>query len=142
MKEIGIVTSIKDNMAKIQIKRVSACGESCASCKGGCVPTNTYVDVKNNIKATVGQHVEIEMNTGIVFNAIFLNYVIPLFMLIIGIFIGSSLADTMKLNISKDLLAVLVGLVLMAISYLLVHKFDKRLKKTGKVNFKITRIIG
>lgn len=95
-------------------------------------PTNTYVEAVNTVGAVPGQNVEIEMNTKIFMNAVILNYVLPLIMLIIGIFAGSSLASILNLNISKDLPGFLLGLVLMAVSYTFVYFIDMNYKKTGK----------
>ncbi len=141
MIEKAKVVSLNGNMARVQVKRISACGESCASCKAGCSSPDTYVDAVNNINAAAGQYVEIETQTKIVFSAIILNYVLPLIMLAIGIITGSVLVDSLKLNISKDLLGILLGFTLMALSYLLASRIDKSYKKTGKVQFTVKRIL-
>jgi hypothetical protein len=62
-------------------------------------------------------------------------------MLIIGIFGGNSLVETMNLSVSKDIAAALLGFALMAISYLFVHQIDKKYKKTDKVSFRIVEIL-
>lgn len=140
MLEIAKVVSVNGKMAKVQIKRASACGESCASCKGSCAPPNTYVEAVNSIGAVSGQDVEIEMNTKVFMNAVILNYVLPLIMLIVGIFAGSILVDSLNLNVSKDVLGLLLGFGLMTVSYALVYFIDKRYKKNGKVRFMIKRV--
>lgn len=141
MVEKAKVVTLNGNMAKVQVKRVSACGESCVSCKGGCAPSHTYVDAVNNINAAVGQDVEIEMQTKMVYNAIILNYGIPLLMLIVGIFSGSALVESLNLNVSKDLLGVFIGFVLMALSYMLASQIDKHYGKTGKMKFTVKRVL-
>lgn len=140
MIEKAKVISVNGQTAKVQIKRASACGDNCASCKGSCAPPNTYVEAVNTVGAVSGQDVEIEMNTQVFMNAVILNYVLPLIMLIIGIFAGSSLPGVLNLNISKDLLGILLGFGLMVLSYTLVYFIDKRYKKNGKVRFIIKRI--
>jgi sigma-E factor negative regulatory protein RseC len=141
MVEKAKIITLNENMAKVQVKRVSACGESCASCKGGCTPSYIYVDAINDIKAAMGQEVEIEMQTKVVLSAIVLNYGMPLLMLVIGIFSGSALADSLHLNVSKDLLGVSLGIVLMTLSYILTSQIDKSYRKTGKVEFIVKRIL-
>lgn len=141
MIEKAKVVTLNGDMAKVQVKRASACGDSCASCKGGCAPSHTYVDAVNQIDAAVGQEVEIEMQTKVVLSAIVINYGIPLLMLIVGIFSGSALVDSLNLNVSKDLLGIFLGFALMALSYLAAFQIDKRYKKSGKVQFVVKRII-
>ncbi|KUO76892.1 MAG: hypothetical protein APF77_21670 [Clostridia bacterium BRH_c25] len=141
MVEKAKVVALNGNISKVQVKRVSACGESCASCKGGCTPSHTYVDAVNDIEASVGQEVEIEMQTKVVFSAILFNYGLPLLMLVIGIFSGSALVDILYLNVSKDLLGIFLGFGLMALAYVLASKIDKNYKKTDKMKFVIKRIL-
>lgn len=141
MIEKAKVISVNEQKAKVQIRRASACGESCASCKGGCTPTNTYVEAVNTIGAMPGQDVEIEMSTQVFMSAVILNYVLPLIMLIIGIFAGGILADSLDLRISRDVLGILLGIGLMAISYTLVYFIDKQYKKKGRVRFVIKRVL-
>ncbi|MBP7072261.1 MAG: SoxR reducing system RseC family protein [Clostridia bacterium] len=140
MIEKARVISVNGQKAKVQIKRTGACGESCAGCKGGCAQINTYVEAVNTVRAVSGQEVEIEMSTKVFMNAIILNYVLPLIMLILGIFAGSAMVDGWNLSISGDLLGILLGFGLMAISYTLVYFIDKHYKKNGKVRFIIKRV--
>jgi len=141
MVEKAKIVALNENMAKVQVKRVSACGESCAGCKGGCTPSYIFVDAINNIRAGMGQEVEIEMQTKVVLNAIVLNYGIPLLMLTIGIFSGSVLVDSLHLNVSRDLLGVFLGFVFMALSYIFASKIDKSYRETGKVEFVVKRVL-
>lgn len=141
MIEKARVISVNNHMARVQIKRASACGESCASCKGGCAPTNTYVEAVNTVGAVLGQDVEIEMSTQVFMNAVILNYVLPLIMLIIGIFAGSVLVVSLDLSISKDILGILLGFGLMAISYTLVYFIDKNYRNNDRVRFVIKRVL-
>ena len=141
MIEKAKVVSVNGQTAKVQIKRASACGDNCASCKGSCAPPNTYVEAVNTIGAVSGQDVEIEMNTQVFMNAVILNYVLPLIMLIIGIFAGSSLPGVLNLKLSGDLLGLLLGFGLMALSYLVVYKIDNQYKKSGKVKINIKNIL-
>lgn len=141
MIEKAKVVALNGNMARVQVKRASACGESCASCNAGCAAPNIYVDAVNDIKAAIGQHVEIETQTKIVFNAIILNYVLPLIMLAIGIASGDILTESLHLNVSKDLMGIVLGFALMALSYIFASQIDKSYKNSGKMKFIVKRII-
>lgn len=77
MEQVGIVVELKNNNAKVQFKRASACGENCAMC-GGCEALNSFVVAKNEINANVGDSVIIETDTKNVLLAAFLVYILPL----------------------------------------------------------------
>ena len=85
MVENGKVIQIKDKMARVEIKRASACGESCGSCKGSCETPHHYIDAINSIGAEAGDLVNIEMSTKVFLKATAIAYGIPLLMLIIEI---------------------------------------------------------
>lgn len=74
-------------------------------------------------------------------NAILLNYGLPLIMLIVGMFAGGFIKNVYELSISSDLLSVLLGFGLMALSYLAVNRIDKHYKKSEKVQMNIISII-
>lgn len=141
MIEKAQVVQTKDEMAKVQVKRASACGESCASCKGGCAPSNTYVDAINTIGAKPGDTVEIEMSTKTFLSAVAITYGLPLIMLFVGIFTGSMLVDSLRFDINKDLAGILLGFGLMGIAYIFIHKADKRHKEKDSIQFQIIKIL-
>lgn len=141
MEERARVVSVDGSTARVTLKRSSACGESCAQCKGGCAPGNTYVEVKNPIGAGVGQEVVIEMKTGTFMSAVAITYVFPLIMLFAGIAMGASLNPPFGLRLSKDAYGLILGFSLMVVSYIIANMLDKRYKKSGKVSFTITKII-
>jgi sigma-E factor negative regulatory protein RseC len=141
MIEKAKVVDVKEKFAKVEIRRVSACGESCASCKGGCAPTNTYVEAENNIGAKLGQYVEIEMSTKTFLTAVLITYGLPLIMLFVGIFSGSALANSLGLKMNSDFAGVLLGFLLMALSYIVISKQDKKYSKQGKIKFEIIKIL-
>lgn len=141
MIEKARVVEVKDKSARLEIRRVSACGESCASCKGGCVPKNTYINVLNSMGAKAGDFVEVELSTKIFLNAVFITYGVPLIMLIIGIFAGSTFADSLGLIINSDLAGALLGFALMALSYILISRQDEKYEKQGKIKFEMKQIL-
>ncbi|MDF2840562.1 MAG: SoxR reducing system RseC family protein [Clostridia bacterium] len=141
MKEKAKVIEVKEQFARLEIRRVSACGESCASCKGGCVPTNTYINALNPIGAKAGEFVEVEMSTKIFLKAVAITYGLPLIMLFIGIFAGSALTDNLGLTINSDLAGAFLGFTLMTLSYILIYRQDKKYKRQDKIKFEVTRIL-
>jgi len=134
------VISVNNDIAKVAIKRVSACGDSCGSCKGGCAPTQTFVEVENKIGAKIGQDVKIEMNTNSFMKTVALIYMFPLFMLILGVVLGTIFYIYTGLTMNQEIFSFLVGLVFLTVSYILLRMLDKRQKKTDKVKFTIIEI--
>ncbi len=77
MEQIGVVVNINGNMARVQFKRASACGENCGMC-GGCEKLNSFVDAKNTVSAQNGDTVKIETSTSYVLAGAFFVYILPL----------------------------------------------------------------
>lgn len=79
MREIGKVCEIKGNKVKVSVVRKSACGENCANCSGGCVPTKTVISAESSFNVKPGDMVVMEMPDNYALLAAFIAYVIPLF---------------------------------------------------------------
>lgn len=62
MREAGVVISCDGTRAEVTVLRHSACGENCASCKGGCAPTKTVITAENTAGAKPGDKVLMEMS--------------------------------------------------------------------------------
>lgn len=132
MKEIGRVERVDKNYIWVRVIRKSACGENCASCKGGCVPTERTVCVKNTMDCQSGDKVILEMSSHKVIGAAFLVYIIPLIALFLGYFLGEYI-------FKNEGSAVITGVIAMAVSLALIKIFDK--KSTGKFMAEITGIL-
>lgn len=141
MVERARVVDITNNVAKLEIRRASACGDKCATCKGGCSSDNAYVEAVNSIGAEKGDFVEVELNTKTFLTAVVLTYGLPLIMLFIGIFTGSTLLRNFGIEVNGDLAGIVLGFGLMALAYLILSLNDKRYNKKGKVKFEITKLL-
>lgn len=139
MEKIGQVVTTDNDMAKVEIRRASACGEKCGSCSGGCSSTGIYIDAENVANAKPGQFVKIEVETGTVMKAAFLAYAVPLFMLVIGVISGSYIHRGLGLNISSELFSFLWGMLLMILSYGGIKAFDRSYKSQNRIKYKITK---
>jgi len=139
MEERARVVFTDGNIAKVVLKRSSACGDNCAQCKG-CSPGMTYVEAKNLIGAKVGQEVILEMKSGMFLGAVLITYVLPLIALTVGIILGTNISIPIGLNISNEMLGVILGFVLMAVTYLFINLIDRKYKKSGKISFTIAKI--
>ena len=121
MKEIGTVERIDKGFLWVRVNRKSACGENCATCKGGCVPTERTVCVKNTKKCRVGDKIILELETKKVMGAAFLVYILPLLSLVLGYFLG-------EYFFKSEGKAIITGVILMALSFIPLRVFDKKSK--------------
>jgi len=93
MRETGTVQSINGDFCNVIVTRKSACGENCASCKGGCKLQNQVCTAKNSIGASPGDKVLIEIDTGKVLKSAFLVYILPILVFIVVYFICDYFLD-------------------------------------------------
>ena len=93
MEQIGEVIELRGKKALVRIHRASACGENCASCEGGCKPTSSITEAVNDISATVGDTVKIEMNSLSYMALAFIGYILPLIICIATYFIVQKFTD-------------------------------------------------
>ncbi len=85
MEAVGKVIRTSGLTATVEIVRASACGENCASCAGGCGGAKRTVTARNDVGAAVGDMVRMELSGNRVLFAAFIVYIIPIFLLIIGL---------------------------------------------------------
>ena len=93
MEQIGEVVELRGKKALVRIHRVSACGENCASCEGGCKPTSALTEAVNGISAKVGDTVKIQMNSLSYMLLAFIGYILPLLVCIATYFIVKNFTD-------------------------------------------------
>lgn len=141
MENIGVVKKTEGNEAVVEIQRSSACGESCASCKGGCVPTRKYVDVLNIPQAKVGQRVKIELQTRKVLNAAMIMYGIPLISVFIGVMFGIWVSIPLGYESSQEGLGIVMGLIFLVLSYVGIRLWDRGRKTKEKVEIVIVKVL-
>lgn len=141
MENIGRVVSTSGKYAKIEVVRVSACGEKCGSCKGGCTKVVTYVEAENSIGATPSQFVTLKMDTNLVMKAAFLAYVLPLIMLIFGIGIGMYVFPKVTISLPQEIFSLILGVILMTLSYVFIRIKDRKLKSENTLSYNIERIL-
>ena len=120
MEQTGIVEECTDGMAKVKITRSSACGDSCASC-GMCTGRETVIEARNDCGAVTGDTVVLNMSSSKVLNAAFLVYIVPVILLVLGCIAGGYI-------FKSENVGILSGFVLMAVSFVVIHMLDKRLK--------------
>ena len=120
MRETGIVIEASDKICRVSVKRKSACGENCASCKATCNAGEHICEVKNSVGAKIGDGVIIETESRKVLKSAFLVYILPIlaFLTVYGV------AD---MKFSGPISATL-AVVSMAMIFVLMRMYDKRHK--------------
>lgn len=132
MREAGIVTKCEGERARVAVLRRSACGEHCASCRGGCAPTKSVISAQNCIGARPGDRVLLELADNRALKAAVLVYILPLAALFAGAAAGyfAGMGEGM---------CALLGLAAMAICFAVLHAVNRACARSFCVQ--ITRIL-
>ena len=130
MEQIGTVKRTDGQNAYVMVNRVSACGENCAHCKGGCTPTSVLAKAQNCVGADVGDTVKLESDTKKVIFAAFILYMVPVLVAILAAIVITSLTPR-----TGPLVIVTVNAFLA--TFLIIKGFDKKIAPTPV----ITKII-
>lgn len=140
MRKIGKVVSVDKDKVTLEVRRSSACGEKCGSCKGNCNDLLKIIEAENTIMATPGEMVSLEIEDNLVLKGAFLVYIFPLMMLITGIIVGKYIHEMIQLTFNQEIFSILVGLFLMGISYAIVKLIDKKVLSKKSFTGKIKRV--
>ncbi|MCI7768704.1 MAG: SoxR reducing system RseC family protein [Christensenellaceae bacterium] len=132
MNETGTVTKLKRGNATVSFDRKSACDQCrmCAVSKSG---KTVEVVLPNTLNAGIGDKVEVTMGSRYVLTAAVVVYVIPLILVVIGVFAFQTLGEIAQ--IIASVVALFIGLALAVV----LDKFVIR-KKKGFVP-EMTRIV-
>lgn len=85
MTSKAIVEQIMEGTAVVSVRRQSACGENCASCKARCSPGQVVsVQAGNELGAKKGDAVLVESSSGRLLFAAVLVYLVPVVLFIVG----------------------------------------------------------
>ncbi|MHC1748533.1 MAG: SoxR reducing system RseC family protein [Cellulosilyticaceae bacterium] len=123
---IGRVSSIKGEIATVIIERQDMCGE-CHACEITGEKKNCAIQCSNDSKGEVGDTVEIELEKSLFLRATFIMYGIPLAALVIGLALGSGIANYFN-GAYKEMIMIVVGIICMAITFIVIKTKDKKKK--------------
>ena len=140
MEQVGYVRKIIEDKAEIEIRRISGCGGGCSSCGASCKVPSITVVMKNQINAKIGDYVEIKAKPKNIIKYALIVYMIPFVMLILGIVFGMNLFQSMNI-VSYETYGFMIGLVFLAISFIMVRKIDGMIEKKNGNSMEIARII-
>ena len=125
-----VVKELNDNLIEVTLLRHTACG-NCGACHLGEENLKSIVLARNEAGAKSGDVVEITMADQNVLQAAFIAYVIPLITLISTVIISYTILKGLEVN-SYELIATLIGLLLMFLVFFVIKSYDNKFKKSDK----------
>jgi sigma-E factor negative regulatory protein RseC len=132
MAEIGTVIGVKDdNRLLVRLERQEACAK-CRACTAGMKKEEMILTAENLCGGKVGDNVEVTLEMADFMKAAMIMYGLPFAMFMIGIFAGYYISLNMGYG-SNELIGFLTGLVLVCITYILIHSQEKRWKSNNYV---------
>lgn len=134
MEQLGKIVEVVDNSsAKVMMLRHTSC-KNCGACHVGSNP-DIIITAENAVSAQLGNLVEVSMKTQNILSAAFIMYVIPLFILVLGIYVGTRIFTTEN----GEIYSIFLGFALLAISYFVIRQSEDKFKQKYKAV--ITKII-
>lgn len=133
MKQMATVLRADNDEALVRVQRSEACG-SCHACSLWS-DKSEYIDltVKNTYEAQEGDLVELDLDAPDVLRASFVMYIIPLIAMMGGVLLGYYVFAP-----SNEMIAALLGMIFLAISYITIKLSEKRIKNSGKYDIAMT----
>lgn len=139
MLNFGVVEAVHGSRATVAITRHTACGE-CGACQMGKENMERKVEANNTIGAKIGDRVTMSMSEDKVLKAAFIVYIVPLIVLIAGIFLTKLTLEFFQISDMVELYGVFVGLIGMALCFWFIKKKDTDMKKSGELEITIIQI--
>lgn len=136
MDQVGKIEKINGNKATILVKRISACGDNCASCSSACKVNGIKIETEVTDDIQVGDYVEITTENDVMFKHILMLYGMPLVLMIGTIFIVNAL---MNGNSNKDAISALAGLASLVVSHFILKSYDKNEMKKNSIKYTVAK---
>lgn len=127
MKEIGEVIDKERNILKVKLNAVESC-RSCGLCKTN---EDFILEVLDECNAKIGDFVLVEIKKENYYKVTFLVYLFPLILFILGTIIGYIVGE--KYNLDPQLLGFALGMIFLAVSYIMIRFIDKKSIKKEKI---------
>ena len=129
MLRTGRVVSAKNGELEVCFQRPEACAHCTAACGGQA--HETLVTIPGD--APVGRWIDVDMPEGQVLKASALAYVLPLILLLLGLWIGS-------LIFAQEALWAVTGIACMLLSWFVLRLLDRRMRRRGPWQPKIVAV--
>lgn len=130
-QEAIVIRTLPNQMAEVLVKRPTACGgSSCGSCESCIYQSELRAFARNLINAAPGQKVTISTESGRVYSAALLVYIVPLLFFILGF-------AAAKLLGASEGLSILVSFLCLIPAALLLIRSQKRKTAENQIRFDI-----
>ena len=139
MTEHGLVIDTDSGIAKVSLDRSANCEECSACCIGK--DRSMIAEVGNSVNARKGDRVIVEINDSQSVKAVLIALGLPLLVLIVGAIVFSNLAQNMGFGNSGEIIGGIAGFLLMALSFVVIRRYDRRIEKRQNGNMKIVDIV-
>ena len=141
MNQQGYIIEIVDEKtAKLKMQRHSACA-ACGKCVTSSETKDIIVEVDNSIGARVGDHVEVNMDNVDVLKATVIAYIVPLVSLLVGTIGTYFVLDFLEVKSGIEIISAVVGLLLTAITFVIIKKNDSKFRDSRAYIPIVTRIL-
>ncbi len=125
---------IDEKSAEVEVERISACGENCASCKSPCGEKRLMTIIaQRDMPVQVGDTVVVESRTSQILSIAAVVYVVPLIFFFAGYFVGAWLGLT-------ESGLILVSMLAFAAGFLVSVPVNRSVKKKSSIVFKIISV--
>ena len=125
MAEIGQVIGTTGDLIRVKLQRQDACGH-CNACTAGIETEEMILEAENLCLAQPGDLVEISLEESNFLAAVAIMYIVPLIGLLIGIGIGYVVGGLIGINV--EVMALVIGFGLLAVTYLIIKSNEDRFK--------------
>jgi sigma-E factor negative regulatory protein RseC len=122
MIEKGVVADSNDGKIIVNIKRHPACG-GCKACNMQ-ESREMILELENTIGAQKGQSVNIELDDLVILKGACMFYGVPLLGLVLGIFAGKMIADTVMTTYSTEIISALSGIFFLSAALIAVRRYN------------------
>ena len=137
MIECGIIKRIENDRAWVTVVKGEQC-EGCQACKAF-GDNSAQVLVVNKLSAKPGDRVEIEIDPGQIVKHSGIVFLLPVFCLVIGYFLGTK--HLVKMGLNAEPAGIIGSLGLMLIGFVLIAIYDRLVAKKQEVSARVIRIL-
>ena len=134
-EEVGYVIESENGMAKIKVGRHSDC-KNCGACPGS---NSIILTVKNPIEAQIGQKVAFQVKENKMLSSVYIVYIQPLLLTILGVIIGYFIATYMHSSIK--FFEIFIGGIFFILSLICIGFIEKKCEKDKERIPVITKIL-
>lgn len=136
MIESGIVNKIENNLAWVTVVK----GEQCKNCNAcqSFGEGSAELHVSNEVSAKPGDKVEVEIDPKQVIRHSTIIFLLPVFSLVVGYFLGVNYLT--KISLSIEAAGIIGSIGLMMLTFIGIIIYDRLISKSQEINARIIRI--